>query len=343
MKVESARLQQAVDGLEIRRVIGDPDVLEHADRGDLVEIALDQRIVAQLDRHLVLESEARDLFLRIGELLLGERHADARRRHNVWRRDRRARPSRSRCRAGDRRASGAACGRSCRACRAARSRDRCSSRGNRRSCRPSRDRERAHRTRWKDRSGSGRFPCWLLRSRRCAPRGREWPRAATVRRAARTGISVRSSAPDACRDVCGSPWSAVSGWRARKSKITPLRMSIRAVTQRLRNVSAFGRRSIAATTPSSAKAMASASGGRSAGTVEPSHSTKPKSSDRSSRTWASSRLKLSSRRAALPFAGAVMCGCRRQRYKSIYRSRHLPWHGRRSRIIASRVAHSAIV
>jgi predicted enzyme related to lactoylglutathione lyase len=36
--------------------------------------------------------------------------------------------------------------------------DRCSSRGNRRSCRPSRDRERAHRTRWKDHSGSGRFP-----------------------------------------------------------------------------------------------------------------------------------------------------------------------------------------
>ena len=58
MKVEPARLQQAVDGLEIRTVIGDPDVLEHADRGDPVEIALDQRIVAQLDRYLVLESEA---------------------------------------------------------------------------------------------------------------------------------------------------------------------------------------------------------------------------------------------------------------------------------------------
>ena len=36
----------------------------------------DQRMVAQLDRYLVLKSEARDLFLRIGELLLGKRHAD---------------------------------------------------------------------------------------------------------------------------------------------------------------------------------------------------------------------------------------------------------------------------
>ena len=190
MKVEPARLQQAVDGLEIGGVIGDADMLEHADRGDLVELALDQRIVAQLDRHPVLEPEPRDLFLRIGELLLGERHADRAERHSAWRRDRRARPSRSRCRAGALPASGAACGRSCRACRAARSPDRCSSRGNRRSCRPSRDRERAHRTRWRDRSGSGRFPCWLLRSRPCAPRGREWPRAATARRAARTEISV---------------------------------------------------------------------------------------------------------------------------------------------------------
>src|SRR5262249_26112872 len=64
MKVEPARLQPLVDGLEICRVIRDPDMLEHADRCDLVEIALDLRIVAQLDRHLALESEARDLFPR---------------------------------------------------------------------------------------------------------------------------------------------------------------------------------------------------------------------------------------------------------------------------------------
>src|SRR5450432_1907240 len=76
MKVEAARLQQAVDGLEVRTVVGDSDVLEHADRGDLVESSVDQRIVAQLDGYLVIESEARDLFLRIGELLLRKRHAD---------------------------------------------------------------------------------------------------------------------------------------------------------------------------------------------------------------------------------------------------------------------------
>ena len=83
-------------------------------------------------------------------------------------------------------------------------------------------------------------------------------------------------------------------------------MSIRAVTQRLKNVSAFGRRSMAATTPSSAKTMASAFEGRSAGTVDPSHSTKPKPNEASSRMLASSRLKLSSRRTAFPFAGAFM-------------------------------------
>src|SRR4029079_14675716 len=41
---------------------------------------------------------------------------------------------------------------------------------------------------------------------------------------------------------------------------------------------------------------------RSAGTVDPSHSTKPKSSERSSRAWARSRLKPASRRAAFPLA-----------------------------------------
>src|SRR5262249_61125997 len=41
MKVEPARLQQPVDGLEIRRVIRHPDMLEHADRGNLVELAFD--------------------------------------------------------------------------------------------------------------------------------------------------------------------------------------------------------------------------------------------------------------------------------------------------------------
>src|SRR6266545_4269576 len=76
MKVEPAGLEQAVNGLEVRRVIGGADMLEHADRGDLVEIALDQRIVLQFNGYLFLESEARDLVLGVGELLLGERHPE---------------------------------------------------------------------------------------------------------------------------------------------------------------------------------------------------------------------------------------------------------------------------
>jgi hypothetical protein len=76
MKVESAGLEQAVNGTEVRGVIGGADTLEHADRGDLVEIALDQRIVEQFNRYLFLEFEARDLVLGVGELLLGERDAE---------------------------------------------------------------------------------------------------------------------------------------------------------------------------------------------------------------------------------------------------------------------------
>ena len=42
MKIEPARLQQAIDGLEVGRMVGIADLLEHADRGDLVEAALDR-------------------------------------------------------------------------------------------------------------------------------------------------------------------------------------------------------------------------------------------------------------------------------------------------------------
>jgi len=50
--------------------------------------------------------------------------------------------------------------------------------------------------------------------------------------------------------------------------MTPLRMSMRPVTHRLSSVSALGRRSIAATTPSSAMTSAGAPEPRSAGTVD---------------------------------------------------------------------------
>ena len=40
VQIEAARPQQPVHGAEIGRVIGDADLLEHADRGDLVELAL---------------------------------------------------------------------------------------------------------------------------------------------------------------------------------------------------------------------------------------------------------------------------------------------------------------
>src|SRR5438105_636457 len=49
MEVEPARLEQTVDGLEIGCMVGKADVLEHADRGDLVEAALHARIIAQLE------------------------------------------------------------------------------------------------------------------------------------------------------------------------------------------------------------------------------------------------------------------------------------------------------
>jgi hypothetical protein len=65
------------------------------------------------------------------------------------------------------------------------------------------------------------------------------------------------------------------GRRATRSKIEPLRMSKRALTQRLMRVSSFGRRTSAAMAPSSAMTMASSVGRSCAGTVEPSHSKKP--------------------------------------------------------------------
>ena len=71
----AARLQQAVDGLEVCPLIGFADLLEHSDRRDLVKAALHRRIVAQFERNLVFETEPRDLFPRIRELFLRQCHA----------------------------------------------------------------------------------------------------------------------------------------------------------------------------------------------------------------------------------------------------------------------------
>ena len=46
--------QQRADGFHVARQIVDPDSLVHADRGDLVELAFKVRVVAKLDRDLIL-------------------------------------------------------------------------------------------------------------------------------------------------------------------------------------------------------------------------------------------------------------------------------------------------
>ena len=77
MQEQAAGLQQAMHGLEIGREVGDADMFEHADGGDLVEtiLALDQRVVAKLDGDAILEAEAFHFFLGVGDLLLRQRHA----------------------------------------------------------------------------------------------------------------------------------------------------------------------------------------------------------------------------------------------------------------------------
>src|SRR5271155_1997152 len=41
VEVQAARFQQAIDGLEIGRMVGDADVFEHADRSNLVKAAFE--------------------------------------------------------------------------------------------------------------------------------------------------------------------------------------------------------------------------------------------------------------------------------------------------------------
>ena len=56
-------------------MIGDADLLEHADRGDLVELAFHLRKVLQDDLDPLLQAEARHLLARQRRLFLGQRHA----------------------------------------------------------------------------------------------------------------------------------------------------------------------------------------------------------------------------------------------------------------------------
>ena len=53
-------------------------MLEHADRGDLVEprVTFDQRVVALFERHAVCKAKALSLVARVGDLLLGKGQAD---------------------------------------------------------------------------------------------------------------------------------------------------------------------------------------------------------------------------------------------------------------------------
>ena len=67
--------QQLLHLLHVAGNVLQPDVLVHADGGDLVELPRHHRIVLQLDRHPVLEAEALDLLPGEGELLLRQRDA----------------------------------------------------------------------------------------------------------------------------------------------------------------------------------------------------------------------------------------------------------------------------
>jgi hypothetical protein len=55
VEVQAARFQQAIDRLEIGRMVGDADVLEHADRSNLVKATFEACVVAQFERHLVFK------------------------------------------------------------------------------------------------------------------------------------------------------------------------------------------------------------------------------------------------------------------------------------------------
>src|ERR1700738_648777 len=73
MKVEPTRFEQAVDGRKVALVVRVSDMLEHANGRDLVEAAVQARIILELDRYPVLEPKPGDLVQGVTVLALGER------------------------------------------------------------------------------------------------------------------------------------------------------------------------------------------------------------------------------------------------------------------------------
>ena len=75
MQIKATRTEQPVDRREVGTVVRQPDLLEHADRSDLVERSLDMGVVPQLDRHAIVQAGALHTLLRIRILLFRQRNA----------------------------------------------------------------------------------------------------------------------------------------------------------------------------------------------------------------------------------------------------------------------------
>ena len=73
----AVRGQQLVDVAEVRRQVVHAHVLEHADAGDALELAVDVAVVLQADFDLVLQAGLGHALARELELPLRQRHADA--------------------------------------------------------------------------------------------------------------------------------------------------------------------------------------------------------------------------------------------------------------------------
>ena len=80
---QSAWLERAINGLEVHRQMSEPDVLDHPDTGDLVEVVRGREcaIVADRDAAPVGEPRLRDALLCEGRLIRTE--SDAGRIHSI--------------------------------------------------------------------------------------------------------------------------------------------------------------------------------------------------------------------------------------------------------------------
>ena len=78
---DAAPGKQLMHLVEISSIVGDADVLVHADAGDFVVTALERHVIGERHRHAVLQPQAGDLGLRIVVLRL--RQGDAVRGHAV--------------------------------------------------------------------------------------------------------------------------------------------------------------------------------------------------------------------------------------------------------------------